>query len=59
MCPFIDDGHPKCEQILKIDQLLYVMSVCGDSFERCPIYQEQILRQRADERSTVRMRRCA
>lgn len=58
-CPFIDDGHPKCEQILRIDQLAYVMKVCGNTFERCPIYQEQLAAQREAERPQLQLRKCA
>jgi hypothetical protein len=58
-CPFIDDGHPKCEQRLHIDQLLYVMTVCGDNFEQCPTYQEQLALQREVQRPQLRLRRCA
>jgi hypothetical protein len=58
-CPFIDDGHPKCEQILRIDQLFYVMTVCGNDFERCPIYQEQVASQHEAERTQRKLRKCA
>ena len=58
-CPFIDDGHPKCEPILRIDQLAYVMTVCGNHFERCPIYQEQLAAQREAERPQLQLRKCA
>lgn len=58
-CPFIDDGHPKCEQKLHIQHLLYVMTVCGDKFEHCPIYQEQVACQRDAERPQLQLRKCA
>ena len=58
-CPFIDDGHAKCEQILRIDQLAYVMKVCGNTFERCPIYQEQVAAQQEAERPQLQLRKCA
>lgn len=58
-CPLIDDGHAKCERILRIDQLVYVMNVCGNTFERCPIYQEQIAAQREAERPQLKLRKCA
>ena len=58
-CPFIDDGHPKCEQILRIDQLLHVMTICGNEFERCPIYQEQHAEKQETERPQCQLRRCA
>lgn len=57
-CPFIDDGHRKCEPILRLENLLYVMNVCGNEFERCPIYQELAL-ERESERSQRVLRKCA
>ena len=59
ICPFIDSGHEKCQQFLRIEQLLYIMSVCGSDFERCPIYQEQIANQRETERNQRVLRKCA
>lgn len=58
-CPFIDEGHHKCEQILRVDQLAFVMSVCGDKFERCPVFQEQLARLRDADQPQLRLRRCA
>ena len=58
-CPFIDEGYPKCEPMLRVDQLIYVMSICGDQFERCPVYQEQLARQREADPPQLRLRRCA
>jgi hypothetical protein len=59
ICPFIDAGHEKCQQVLRLEQLLYVMSVCGNEFERCPIYQEQVAEEREDERRQRMLRKCA
>ncbi len=58
-CPFIDDGHPKCEQVLRIDNLVQVLSICGNDFERCPIYEQQLAARRIDERPQLQVRRCA
>ena len=58
-CPFIDDGHPKCEERMHVERLFHVMSVCGDNFEQCPIYQEQLARQQDTQRPQLRLRRCA
>ena len=58
-CPFIDHGNPKCDEFLRIDQLEYVMTVCGNRFEHCPIYQEQIACQKDAARPQLALRRCA
>jgi hypothetical protein len=59
ICPFIDGGHVKCEQVLRFEQLLYILTVCGNDFEQCPIYQEQIAKQRENERRQSVLRKCA
>jgi hypothetical protein len=58
-CPFIDAGHRKCEQMLRVEKLLYVMSVCGGNFEHCAIYQEQLANKRETERPERAVRQCA
>ena len=58
-CPYIDEGHPKCEATMRVEHLVFVMTVCGNDFERCPIYQEQLARQRQAERPRVQLRPCA
>jgi hypothetical protein len=58
-CPLIDEGDPKCEAHMRIEQLFHVMTHCGNDFEHCPIYQEQLFRQRQDEQRIVQLRPCA
>ncbi|GEM_PF-5489181 len=58
-CPFIDEDHAKCEQILRISQLPVVMNVCLDHFEKCSIYQERVGRRQDSEQPQLKLRRCA
>jgi len=58
-CPIIDDEHPRCQQILRLDQLAYVLNVCCNEFDRCPIYQEQHVGEKPVERNPCQLRKCA
>jgi hypothetical protein len=58
-CPLLDHNEPRCNQFLRIDQLDYVLNVCGDHFEHCPIYQEIAARERDAKLAQRPLRRCA
>jgi hypothetical protein len=58
-CPFIDEDEPRCRPMLQIDRLLYVLEVCADRFETCPIYQQLAARPAQAEESRQNLRRCA
>lgn len=43
MCPFLDQGDPRCAAHLTMQNLANAFEHCADHFASCPVFQDMLV----------------